>query len=197
MRIWMKQTLCKIARFQTKMTMLNVTRIFSYSVTGIVKSPIFKRWIRASLCTWLVCFLTHKFVIWCICHFPVLWFCIKVEVAGAQTCSSRGKSPAPSDSPERQLECSKNAPCADFSVRLLLSSTVNLFRMPRRWIAFCLAREGFIGFKSWVTNRQTPLSWPMRCIEGALTRILCGRCQVDHDLAALGSSGLRVELLSV
>lgn len=69
--------------------------VFSHSVTGIVKSPIFKRWIRACINTLLVCFLSHKFVIWCIFHFPVLWFSIKVQVAGAQTCGSRGKHPAP------------------------------------------------------------------------------------------------------
>ena len=86
----MKQTLRKIAHF---------LYMFSVSLTGIVKSPLFKRWLTVCINKLLVCFSILNFVIWCIFLFPLFAFCIKV--AGAQTCSSQGKSPVPglSDSP--------------------------------------------------------------------------------------------------
>ena len=96
-RIWTKQSLCKIMRaFEWRWLCWTLRVVFSHSVTGIVKSPVFKRWIRACINTLLICFLIHKFVIWSIFHFPVLWFCLKVQVAGVQAYSSQGKSPAPS-----------------------------------------------------------------------------------------------------
>ena len=60
--------------------------VFSVSLTGIVKSPLFKRWIRVCINRLLVWFLSHNFVIWCVLLFQIFPFCIKV--AGAQTCSS-------------------------------------------------------------------------------------------------------------
>ena len=99
----MKRTLRKISRFR-KMTLLSFVEyyVFSVSLTGIVKLPLFKRWIRVSVTgnKLLVCFLVYNFVTWCIFFFPIFLFCIKV--AGAQTCSSREnpRPPALSDSPE-------------------------------------------------------------------------------------------------
>jgi len=65
----------------------------SVSLTGIVKLPLFKRRTRGCVRKLLVRFLIHNFVIWCIFLFPIFSFCI--EVAGAQTCSRRGKSSDP------------------------------------------------------------------------------------------------------
>ena len=85
----MEQTLCKIARFRK----INIIEhyVFSVSLTGIVRSPHFKRWIRVCINKLLVCFLIHNFVIWCIFLFPIFSFCIKV--AGAQTSCSWGNRP--------------------------------------------------------------------------------------------------------
>ena len=86
-----KRALRKIARFR-KTTLVVEYYLFSVSLSGIEKSPLFKRWIRFCVNKLLVCFLIHNFVIWCVFLFPVFSFCIKA--AGPQTCSSRGKSPA-------------------------------------------------------------------------------------------------------
>ena len=87
----MKWTLRKIARFRK----INIVKhyVFSVSLTGIVRSPHFERWIRVCINKVLVCFVIHDFVIWCIFLFPIFSFCIKV--AGVQTSSSQRKSPAP------------------------------------------------------------------------------------------------------
>ena len=45
--------------------------MFSVSLTGIVKSLLFKRWIKACINKLLVCFFIHNFVIWCIFLFFV------------------------------------------------------------------------------------------------------------------------------
>ena len=87
----MKWTLRKIARFRK----INIVKhyVFSVSLTGIVRSPHFKRRMRVCINKVLVCFVIPNFVIWCIFLFPIFSFCIKVA-------GENPRPPALSDSPE-------------------------------------------------------------------------------------------------